>query len=114
MRPGAYTFELRRWPREEDLGLAEGIEGPPQEGYGEMTYELSYGGGKALPIATAELEVGGRSQTQPVAADQKGATFTVELQAGPTDLRTRFGNDRGLDLGAYYVYVQLEEPGGTP
>ena len=61
-------------------------------------------------IATAALEVGGRLQTQTVGADEKGATFTVELDSGHTDLRTRFGNDRGLDLGAYYVYVQLTEP----
>jgi arylsulfatase A-like enzyme len=109
-RQGTYTFELRRWPREADLGLADGIDGQPQVDYGEMTYQLRYGGGKALGIATALLEVGSRVRTQTVAANDHAATFTIELDAGHTDLRTQFGNDRGLDLGAYYVYVQLAEP----
>ena len=110
MQAGAYEIELRRWPREADLGLGEGIDGPKQADSYEMTYERRYTGGEALPIAAAELEVGGRRHSRPVAAHEKTATFIVELHAGPTDLRTRFSDGKALELGAYYVYIQLVEP----
>ena len=97
MQAGAYEFELRRWPQEADLGLGEGIDGPKQADSYEMTYERRYTGGRALPIATAELEVGGRRHTRTVAAHEKAATFTVDLDAGPTDLRTRFSDGNALE-----------------
>ena len=108
-RAGTYDFELRRWPREADLGLGQGIEGPPQVDNHEMTYERRYTGGKALPIARAELEVGGQRHSRPVAAHERAATFTVELDAGPTDLRTHLSDGNSLQLGAYYVYIRLVE-----
>ena len=74
-----------------------------------MTYERRYTGGKALPIARAELEVGGQRHSRPVAAHERAATFTVELDAGPTDLRTHLGDGNSLQLGAYYVYIRLVE-----
>ena len=110
MQAGAYEIELRRWPREADLELRAGIEGPGQVDSYEMTYERRYTGGRALPIATAELEVGGRRHTRSVAAHEKAAAFTVDLDAGPTDLRTRLSDGNALELGAYYVYIQLVEP----
>jgi arylsulfatase A-like enzyme len=110
LRAGTYTFDLCRWPCEADLGLTDGIYGPSQVDFGEMTYEVRHGGGRSLPIATAELEVGSQRQMQTVVERQRSATFTVQLDQGSTDLRTRFYNDRGLNLGAYYVYVRLERP----
>ena len=110
MRAGAYEIELRRWPREADLELREGIDGLRQVNSSEMTYERRYTGGRPLPIATAELEVGGRRHTRSVSAHEKAAAFMVELHAGPTDLRTRFSDGKAMELGAYYVYIQLVEP----
>ena len=110
MQAGAYEIELRRWPREADLELREGIDGPGQVDSYEMTYERRYTGGRALPIATAELEVGGRRYTRSVAAHEKAAAFMVELHAGPTDLRTRFSDGKALEIGAYYVYIRLAAP----
>ena len=95
MQAGAYEIELRRWPREADLELREGIDGPGQVDSYEMTYERRYTGGRALPIATADLEVGGRRPTRSVAAHEKAAAFMVELHAGPTDLRTRVQRRQG-------------------
>ncbi|MDP7579301.1 MAG: arylsulfatase [SAR202 cluster bacterium] len=106
IRSGTYTFDMRRWPREANLALTDGIKGTPQVDFGEMTYEVRHTDGKALPITAAELEVGGRHQTQQVKKGQQSTKFTVQLEAGPTNLRTRFYNEQGLDLGAYYVYVE--------
>ena len=110
VRAGAYTFDLRRWPREANLGLNDGIEGTPQVDFGEMTYEVRHTGGKALPITAAELEVGGQYQSQQVKKGQLSAKFTMQLEAGSTILRTRLYNDEGFGLGAYYVYIKFEKP----
>ena len=110
VRAGAYTVDLRRWPREANLGLNDGIEGTPQVDFGEMTYEVRHTGGKALPITAAELEVGGQYQSQQVKKGQLSAKFTMQLEAGSTILRTRLYNDEGFGLGAYYVYIKFEKP----
>ena len=106
MEPGRYQFELRRWPREQPLALAAGIDGPEQVGYGQMTYELRYGGGRVLPIGRAEINIAGQRQAREVAAGDAMVRFDLELPAGVTELRTSFTGHDELELGAYYVYVQ--------
>jgi len=94
---GDYEFELRRWPKEEDRAITDGIEGDVTDWYT---------GGNALPLTTATLRVGSQEQTAPIAPHAKGVTFTLSLKAGQTRMETCFANDEGLSLGAYFVYVR--------
>ncbi len=102
--PGEYEFELRRWPRELDLPLAEG----------------SPGKGKALPISSARLFIsnlnhlpiaekqayGFEGLTKSALPEQTSVTFTLKLEAGPMALHTWFDDDKREALcSAYYVYV---------
>lgn len=101
-QPGTYRFELRRWPREADQPLAAAM--PPAD-----VTDGRYPPGEALPIAAAQIEIG---EHQDQAAAEEGATdvtFTAKLDAGPTELTTRFLTDAGEEIcGAYYVYVERE------
>lgn len=92
---GTYAFELRRWPREEDRALRDGIPG-------EIDW---YTGGRAIPIERASIEIAGQRQEISVRGQDKHAHFELELAAGPTHLLTRLVDAEGADLGAYYVYV---------
>ena len=66
----------------------------------------TYVEGKALPIARARLKVSKFDRTVPVAATDKVISFTMDLPAGPTDLKTWFLDANGkLLTGAYYVSV---------
>ena len=96
---GDYAFELRRWPREEDRAITEGIPG-------KLT---PYYGGNAIPVSTARIKVAGEEQAQSIGPEDKGIAFTYNLQAGETSLETELTDGNGISLGAYYVYVERVE-----
>jgi hypothetical protein len=104
VRAGTYRFELRRWPREADLGLAEGIPGEPRP-YSDALAD-GYGGGRALPIRRAAIRIGAASAAQDVVGEAPAAVFTLDLPAGPAHLETSLAGADGLELGAYYVYAE--------
>ena len=87
---------MRRWPREEDRIMTEGISG-------EITDW--YHGGKALNLQKARIIIGDQEQTKVIEPDMKGVTFTFSLKAGITHLQTFLSDNEELELGAYYVYV---------
>lgn len=92
---GRYRFELRRWPREEDRPIRDGIPG---------TIDWT-SGGNPLPITHAHIQVDAQQAAAPVSADDRHATFTLDLPQGILHLKTAFTGTEGLSLGAYYVYV---------
>lgn len=100
-RPGTYSFELRRWPREAGAGLSEGLPGVAVTDGTLME-------GAALPIAAARLQIGTeRQQRREVKPADKSVTFSARLEAGRTRLHTWFDDANRQPLcGAYYVYVE--------
>jgi len=105
LRTGKYKIELARWPKEAGRTITEGIPAstmpiPGGEPFGE---------GKALDIKNARLKIQDFDSTVRVMEEMKTAAFTLELNKGKTELRTWFTGDEGLSLGAYWVYVSLEE-----
>lgn len=94
---GLYSFELRRWPREEDRAICEGI---PGETIGWFC------GGKAIPVKEATLRIGDKEVTRPVTEKDRHITFELELKAGPAHLQTYLEDAEGNIRGAYYVYVR--------
>ncbi len=97
-RAGTYAFELRRWPREEARGLAEGIDDEPVEGW--------WSGGRAIPIRTARLRVGDVERTVDVEPGAESVTFRLDLPAGRTRLQTWLTDADGAELGSYFVYAR--------
>jgi arylsulfatase len=97
---GTYEIELRRWPKEADANIVDGV----------PAFKAFDGGlpaGKALPIATARLKVGAFDEKKKVEPRDKGIAFDVRLKAGKTTLQTWFDDAAGKELcGAYFVYVQ--------
>lgn len=104
---GEYEFELRRWPRDADIPLAEA---------------MPDGSGTALPIKSASIYLnnyhhlsvgqkrpyGFEGLTKQVKSGDKSVVFTANLRKGPIALHTWF---RGEDLifSAYYVYVHRKD-----
>jgi arylsulfatase A-like enzyme len=96
---GTYEFELRRWPRESGLKLAEGCPAT-------QVTDGQYAEGQALPISQARLQVGQVSKTAPAQPDGESVKFVVVLQTGETQLQTWMLSAENDELcGAYYVYV---------
>lgn len=103
-KAGEYEFELRRWPRETDLSLADKVTG-----------------GTALPITSARILLSKDNNlniTKPsviedkkleVQSGDKAVIFKAHLEAGPITLQTWFDDASNSNLsGAYYVYVKRE------
>jgi arylsulfatase len=100
-RAGDYEFELRRWPRESGLALAEA----------SPAVKLTDGElppGKAIPIAQARLRIADKDQTQGASgSDAQHITFRLSLPKGRTTMEATFLDAAGQPLlGAYYVYVR--------
>jgi arylsulfatase A-like enzyme len=107
-RAGEYDIELRRWPKEAD---------------GTIGGTLPDGTGAALPITQASLYVSCHNHmsigekrpysfeglTKQVTNEDKGVTFTMNLQKGPTALHTWFKGKDNTMLSAYYVYVHYKD-----
>ena len=90
-RPGNYAFTLSRWHPAAETALDAPLEGP-------------MGKGKAVPIVSARLKVGGADVSAPAVSGQKAVTFDVTLQSGKTRLHTWFLGKDGEELcSAYYV-----------
>ena len=82
VRGGRYEIELRRWPRPSRLGI---------------------------DATRARLEIGGLEREMSTSPYDAGATFQVELAAGPTTLETWLTASSGKTRGAYFVYVRRVE-----
>jgi arylsulfatase A-like enzyme len=93
---GEYEFELRRWPREEDKAITEGIPG-------EITDW--YHGGRAIDFRKARIRIEDQEQEKDVEPEAKGVKFTISLNAGITRLQTSLTDADGVSIGAYYVYA---------
>jgi len=68
-----------------------------------------YTGGKALPVTQAKLRVGGSEFETAIGPEDAGAVFKVTMARGQTHLQTWLTDDKGLEVGAYYVYVRVLE-----
>jgi len=79
MRAGVYEIELRRWPRPSRLGI---------------------------DAQRARLRIGDVEAEKVTSPFDPGATFRVELKAGPTMLQSWLRGRGGAERGAYFVYVR--------
>jgi arylsulfatase A-like enzyme len=108
-RHGSYRFELRRWPREQNLGIGEGLPGNIKP-YTEALAD-GYSGGREIDIEEAGIRIGGIERNKRVNKTDRCVCFDIELPEGYTELSTFLRNGLGLSMGAYYVYVQRNQEG---
>ena len=104
---GNYEFELRRWPRESGLKLAEGCS-KLKVTDGEFVE------GNSFPIARATFRIDAETesslQTSSETENGESIHFKAELKKGPIQLRTTFLDKEGKEIvGAYYVYIKRTE-----
>ena len=101
--PGTYRFELRRWPRESQLGLRASA---PETNVTDGTFVA----GQSLSIAGATLRIDSIEHQLDVDPRFESCTATVRLSQGPTELQATFLSAEGDPIcGAYYVYVQRQD-----
>ncbi len=99
-RAGLYSFTLRRWPEESGLGISDPA--PVMQGV-----DGSWPAGKALPVASAWLQVGRNEQTLPVPPDATAQTFEMAVERGPTTVKSWWHDKQGSPLaGAYYLTAE--------
>ncbi len=99
-RAGLYSFTLRRWPEESGLGISDPA--PVMQGV-----DGSWPAGKALPVASAWLQVGRSEQTLLVPPDATAQTFEMAVERGPTTVKSWWHDEQGSPLaGAYYLTAE--------
>jgi len=105
-RAGTYRVEVRRWPREVESTLTQGVgvEPPPDEGVDPKALKW-YVGGVALPLRRVRLRVGSQEFAADVDAEAQCVEFSVQLPTGPSTLEAWFIDKDEREIGAYYVYV---------
>ncbi|HVX14875.1 MAG TPA: arylsulfatase [Pirellulales bacterium] len=98
---GTYEIELRRWPREADAAIRDGV---PEFKAVDGTLPP----GKALPVAKVRLKLGDFDESRPVSPGDKGITFVMPLRAGTrTEMQSWCYDTDGQQLcGAYFAYVR--------
>lgn len=93
-RSGRYRITLSRWHPAADKALDAPLQGP-------------MGKGKAVPIVKARVEVGDAELIKATVSGQKQVSFTMQIEAGKTQLSTWFYDEQGKELcSAYYTRVE--------
>ncbi len=100
---GTYEIKLYRWPVESGLGLHD--KAPIRPAIEGTSVDASVAG-RSLPITDAQITIQGIEKSQKVQQGDRCAKFTVDLEAGETQLKTWFKMTDKEDIGAYYVSVE--------
>jgi hypothetical protein len=104
MKPGTYTFELRRWPTEANKPLVSSLPtGAAVPGASKAFRETP---GEAIPVVSAGLRINGEVKSKvEVAKDSPSVQMSVSLQLGSYELAPFFQTEGGKQVGAYYCIV---------
>jgi len=110
-KAGRYAFEFRRWPRECNRALAEGIDGDDVEIRWDCIIDVearrrSYTGGEPIGIRWARLEIGGQVLHAEVDPQAPHVTFEVDLPEGPAHLYPSFHDLKLRTIAPYYIYIK--------
>lgn len=102
-KAGSYRMALRRWPEESGLGISSPA--PAMQGV-----DGGWPAGIAIGAASAWLQAGRNEQTQELAEGAEEITFQMDLEKGPTQIKSWWRDNKGNQLaGAYYLTVKREE-----
>ncbi|MGP1993240.1 arylsulfatase [Zobellia laminariae] len=99
---GYYEVELRRWPKESNLGFDATI---PQLGKREKWY-VTQPEGVVLPIKQASLDIDALHLDMPVDMKADNVTFNTYLVKGRKRLYADFIGEDNVRFGAFYMYLR--------
>lgn len=107
---GLYEFELRRWPKEANVAICDGV---PEINPETNDIHLNHWGlrpeGVKLDLVRARLSVNEYDAAKEIKEGDKSVTFTLPLKKGNATVRSWFYNTKDEDLCVYYVYVRLKK-----
>jgi arylsulfatase B len=110
--PGAYLFELRRWPRE--AGMVAMRAPLPPASDPKIEYVGNKGGdiqGKPLDIISVELSIKNKlTFRKEIATGTESVKFEVPLKEGTLDLSAKLILKGGKKIGAPYLYISKIQP----
>jgi arylsulfatase B len=104
-QPGRYTFRLRRWPPERELGISDRV--PDAEAATMAPYCGRFIPAEGIHPVKARLGLFDTEHAAAVPQDAQQVCFTLDLdRTGPTTLEAWFADETGEERGAYYVVVE--------
>lgn len=106
---GRYRICLRRWPKEANVAIREGVpEYPTFDPFGtpEDDRMAPYVEGKALDIRQARIKLNGIDLQLDVSDKDKEVVFETNVPAGKTYFQSWFIDGEGREFGAYYIYIR--------
>ncbi|MCG8310813.1 MAG: arylsulfatase [Cytophagales bacterium] len=98
---GKYSIELRRYPKEAGAGFNEAV--PIGD---DIDGGKPYPEGIPIAISSAKLRIGEKEETREVKSGAINVIFNFELEPGKQKLKSWLTDEQGIEVGAYYVYVQ--------
>lgn len=113
-RDGNYAFEVRRWPKESNLKILDGVPAHPAKPGCLPSYSAV--AGTALAITSATLRIDGEDlKTKPVDDGDASVSFTHRLTKGSHKFSPYFsiqspGAKKAHELGCYYLTLTLLNP----
>lgn len=108
---GEYRFEMRRWPREQDVEISNSISEELEIEFRKDVVADSdlryYKGSVALPFHSANLVVGEKYYSCLIDGTDKFVAFSVDLPKGFCILEANFmGHKEAVSTSPYYIYVE--------
>lgn len=104
---GSYQISVRRWPKEADALLGEGVGlGPVLADRHEVHNRFYQSETLVIPVKSVRLKVGDYDQTIAVSTSSKEAVFNVYLPQGEQKLQSWLITESDETRGAYYVYLR--------
>ena len=108
-RDGRYRISLRRWPREADVAIRDGVpEFATFDPFGEPEDDsmAPYVEGAALDIRTARIKINDQAIQTDVKDNDKEVVFETRINKGKSYFQTWFIDAEKNEFGAYYIYIK--------
>ena len=105
-KDGLYQFEVRRWPKELNIPISEGL---PESQISDITSlgePVQVGEGKALPAVKVRIKVGNQLKEKEINPSDQLAGFELSLQKGETKIEAWLLDFDWNKQNAYYIYVK--------
>lgn len=101
---GTYNFSLRRWPAEANKPINTALpSGAAVPGSSKAFRETP---GRGMSFTKAALRINGKEvASAPIKGQEASVEFTAKLTKGSHQLSPIFSNDKGTQVGAYYLIV---------
>ena len=99
--PGTYSIALHRYPKESGAGFNDTV--PLGD---DIDGGNPYPAGTPIDVSEVKLKVGDIEESQKISKEDINAIFKIDLAPGEQELRSWLIDNAGIEVGAYYVYVQ--------